>query len=79
MLNYKYPHEFNSKVNPYGRHIEELKAWCVFTEFDFKKKQRLATAFSLLEHDPSNVRDKVFNEATLNNLNKENRVRTLTL
>ena len=41
------------------------------------EKQGLAIAFSLPDHDPSSVRDKVFNEETLNNLNNKNRVKTL--
>ena len=76
LRNYKNPPEFNSKVKPYDRYIEELKAWSVVTELD-KEKQGLAIAFSLLEHDPSNLREKVFNEVTLNNLNNENGVKTL--
>ena len=76
MSNYKNPPEFNSKVKPYDRYIEELKAWSVVTELD-EEKQGLAIAFSLLEHDPSNLREKVFNEVTLNNLNNANGVKTL--
>ena len=41
------------------------------------EKQGLAIAFSLPDHDPSSVRDKVFNEETLNNLNNKNLVKTL--
>ena len=34
MSNYKKPPEFNSKVKPYKRFIEELKAWGIITQFD---------------------------------------------
>ena len=42
-----------------------------------KEKQGIAIALSLPENDPSGVRDKVFNEVTLDKLNKTDGVETL--
>ena len=76
MASYKNPPEFNSKLKPYDRYVEELRAWCIVSDLE-KKKQGVAIALSLPENDPSNIRDKVFNELTLASLNNDAGVRTL--
>ena len=73
---YKNPPEFNSKLKPYDQYVEELRAWCIVTDLA-KEKQGIAIALSLPENDPSGVRDEVFNEITLANLNNEEGVNTL--
>ena len=56
MSSYKNPPEFNSKLNPYGWYVEEVRAWSIFTDLA-KEKQGVAIALSLPENDPSGVRD----------------------
>ena len=70
MNSYKNPPEFNSQMKPYDRYIEELKGWCIVTELD-KKKRGIAIALSMPENDPSGVRDKIFNEISLEQLNTD--------
>lgn len=70
MNSYKNPPEFNSQTKPYDRYIEELKGWCIVTELD-KKKRGIAIALSMPENDPSGVRDKIFNEISLEQLNTD--------
>ena len=76
MSGFKNPPVFNSVSKPYERYKEELKAWCIITDVA-KVKQGVAIALSLPEDDPSGIRDKVFNEVTLENLNKDDGVATL--
>lgn len=76
MSAYKNPPEFNSSGKPYERYIEEVKAWELVTDLH-KDKKGLALALSLPEHDPSGIRDKVFNEVKLENIKGENGVKTL--
>ena len=42
-----------------------------------KKKQVITTELSMPEDDPSGVRDKIFNEISLVDLNTDNGVKTL--
>ena len=58
--------KFNSE-KPYERYKQEIKAWSRTTSIE-KKKQGLTVALSLPEDDPSNIRDKVFNELELDSL-----------
>ena len=76
MSSYKNPPEFNSKLKPYDRYVEELRAWCIVTDLA-KEKHGVAIALSLPENGPSGVRDKVFNEIKSANLNNEGGVSTL--
>ena len=76
MSSYKNPPQFESTTKPYERYVEELKAWCMVTDFE-KEKQGIAIALSLPENDPSGVKDNVFNEVTLDKLNKTDGVETL--
>ena len=48
--------------------------WVTYLE---KEKLGIAIALSLPENDPSEVRDEVFNEVTLDKLNKTDGVKTL--
>ena len=70
MNSYKNPPEFNSQTKPYDHYIEELKGWCIVTELD-KKKRGIAIALSMPENDPSGVRDKIFNDISLEQLNTD--------
>ena len=70
MSEYKNPPKFNSTSKPYKRYIEELQAWCIVTELD-KNKRGLAVALSLPENDPSGIRDKIFNEIKIEDLNRD--------
>ena len=76
MSSYKNPPQFESTTKPYERYIEKLKAWCMVTDLD-KEKQGIAIGLSLPENDPSVVRDKVFNDVTLDKLNKTDGVERL--
>lgn len=76
MSGFKNPPVLNSISKPYQRYKEELKAWCIITDVA-EPKQGVAIALSLPEDDPSGIRDKVFNEVTLENLNKDDGVDTL--
>ena len=75
MSSYKNPQEFNIKLKPYDQYVEELRAWCIVTDLA-KEKEGVAIAVSLPENEPSGVRDKVFNEITLTNLNNEEGINT---
>ena len=59
-----------SSDKPFERYKQEIKAWSRATSVD-KKKQGLSIALSLPEDDPSNIRDKVFNELNLDDLEKD--------
>ena len=76
MSSYKNPPEFNILTNPYDRYIEELKAWCIVTELP-KKKQGVAVALAMPENDSSGVRDKIFNDIKLDELNKDDGIDSL--
>ena len=69
MSKYKNPPVFNSASKPYNRNIEELNAWCVITDV-VEEKKAVAVALSFPEDDPSGVRDKIFNELKLKELNR---------
>ena len=69
-MSFKSPPVFNSTSKLYDRYIEELKAWCIVTDLN-KPKKDLAVALSLPESDASGVRDKVFDEIKLQDLNKD--------
>ena len=56
-----------SSDKPYERYKQEIKAWSKTTSTE-GKKQGLSVALSLPEDDPSNIRDKVFNELDLDTL-----------
>ena len=47
MSSYKNPLEFNSKLKPYDRYVEELRAWCIVTDLA-KEKHGVAVALSLV-------------------------------
>ena len=67
--------KFNSD-KPYERYKQEIKAWGRTTTVE-KKRQALTIALSLPEDDPSNIRDKVFNELDLEELEKDEGVEVL--
>ena len=65
-----------SDKKPYSRWVEEVKAWTELTPIT-PDKQDLAIALSLPEDDSISIRDKVFNELSLENLKKQDGVKTL--
>ncbi|KAG1673036.1 DNA polymerase epsilon subunit 2 [Nymphon striatum] len=75
MANYKTPPAFNDK-KPYNRWVEEIKAWKELTDLE-ETKQGLAIALSLPEDDSTSIRDKVFNEISVEDLKKEDGSETL--
>ena len=66
-----------SSEKPYERYKVELQAWSLTTSAE-KAKQGLLVALSLPEDDASNIRDKVFSELDLNELKKDDGLKTLT-
>ena len=58
-----------SKDKSYERYKQELQAWNTVTDVD-KKKRGVAIALSLPEE--CNIREKVFDEVSIEDLNKEN-------
>ena len=68
MESYKKPPSFGDK--PYEWYIEELKAWSILTEVS-KNKQAVAVALSFPDNDSTQIRDKMFNEVKIKDLNKE--------
>ena len=62
-----------SSEKPFERYKQEIKAWSRTTSVE-KKKQGLSVALSLPEDDPSNIRDKVFNELDLDSLENDDGV-----
>ncbi|XP_057302644.1 uncharacterized protein LOC130636814 [Hydractinia symbiolongicarpus] len=73
--NYKIPPVFNDK-KPYNRYVDELKAWTLLIDLE-KQKQGIAVALSLPKEDSTQVRDKVFSEISIADLNKEDGIDTL--
>ena len=65
-----------SSSKPYERYKIELNAWSLTTS-TAKEKQGLTVALSLPEDDISNIRDKVFSEVEVDELNKAEGLKTL--
>ena len=76
-VNFKTPPLFSDK-KPYSRWVEEVKGWTELTPIT-PDKQGLAIALSLPEDDSSSIRDKIFNELSLENLKKQGGVKTLII
>ena len=74
MASYKKPPVFGDKA--YERYVEELRGWAMVTDLD-AKKQAVAVALSFEENDPRQIRDKIFSELKLEDLNKEDGMVTL--
>lgn len=68
MANYKKPPAFGEKS--YDRYIEELKAWSIVTDLE-PPKQAVAVALSFPDSDPTQVKDKLFNELKIEELNTD--------
>ena len=71
--NYRIPPVF-SESKPYNRWVDEIKVWQSVTDLE-EKKQAPAIALSFPEE--SSVRDKVFSELGVDNLNVDNGVDVL--
>ena len=65
-----------TKSKSYERYKLELMAWRGVTDID-KKKQGVAVALSLPEDDESGIREKVFDEVKLEDLQKDDGLDTL--
>ena len=61
---------FDSVNKNYERYCQEIDYWCIVGNVD-KKQQAVLLAYDLPENDPSGVRDKVFNELSLTDLNAD--------
>ena len=68
----KVPH-FDSVNKPYARYIQEIEFWKVVSKID-KKEQGVILAYEITENDPSGIRDKLFHEVHLSELNCDNGV-----
>ena len=66
------------KCKSFERYKQELKGWRIITSLD-KEKQGIAIALSLPqdEDDDTGIRDKVFEQLSLTDLEKENGFDTL--
>ena len=74
-VNYKVPPVFTTQ-KPYSRWIDEVKAWQALTDLD-EKKRGIAIALSLPEDGQNSIRDKVFSELTVDQLNADDGVTKL--
>jgi hypothetical protein len=68
------PPEFKNKA--YDRYKQELNAWKEITELP-KKKQGIAVALTLPEEHDSGIREKVFDEMTLDDLKDDDGLKKL--
>ena len=57
-------------MKSYDRYIEELKAWSIVTDLE-PPKQAVAVALSFPDSDPTQVKDKLFNELKIEELNTD--------
>ena len=55
----------------YDRYIQEVNAWCAVQSGVADKDKAVILALSLPDHDPSGVKDKLFNDVSLEELNCE--------
>ena len=74
-VNYKVPPVF-TELKPYSRWVDEVRAWEALTDLD-KKKRGIAIALSLPEEGKASIRDKVFNQLTVAELNDDEGVNKL--
>ena len=65
--------QFDSVNKPYARYVQEIEFWQVVSKIE-KKEQGVIIAYELPENDPSGIRDKLFNEVPLSDLNCDNGV-----
>ena len=70
------PPTYNAKVKSYERYKQELLAWSEITELDVKK-QGVVIALSLPEDDESKIREKVFDQISLDDLKEDTGLNTL--
>ena len=74
--NYKVPPVFTTQ-KPYSRWLEEVKAWEKLTGLDAKTRG-IAIALSLPEEGQNSIRDKVFSELSIDELNEDDGVKKFT-
>lgn len=70
------PPTFNTLEKSYERYKQELLAWREVTNLD-KTKQGIAIALTLPDNDSKNIREKVFDEISVDNLKKDDGLDTL--
>ncbi|CAC5412223.1 unnamed protein product [Mytilus coruscus] len=70
------PPNYNAKLKSYELYKQELLAWKEITDLD-KKKQGVVIALSLPEDDESKIREKVFDQISLDDLKKDTGLTTL--
>ena len=70
------PPTFNIKVKGYELYKQELTAWGKITDLD-KKKRGIAIALTLPEDDDTKIREKVFDQLKLEDLEKDTGLDTL--
>ena len=61
---------FNSDTDEYDTYINEVNMWQIIGKVD-KKEQAMMLIYSLSKEDSSGIRDKIMNELSLTDLNKE--------
>ena len=69
------PPLFDCKSKRYDRYMQEVDAWCLVSKVD-KKEQAVVLALSLPDSDESGVKDKLFNDISLADLNIDGGVNT---
>ena len=70
------PPNYNAKLKSYELYKQELLAWKEITDLD-KKKQGVVIALSLPEDDESKIREKVFDQISLDDLKEDTGLTTL--
>ena len=70
------PPSFVSKEKSYERWKTEVKAWEMVTDVP-QAKRGIAVALSLPENDSSRVREQVFEEISIDDLGKDDGLKTL--
>ena len=62
--------KFDSVNKPYSTYMQEIEFWKVVSKVD-RKEQAVILAYDLPEDDPSGIRDKLFNEVDIKELNSD--------
>ena len=69
--------QFDSVKKPYSRYKSEIDFWKVCSKLE-AKEQGVILAYELPEDDPSGIRDKLFNELTIEKLNCDDGLKNFT-
>ena len=68
---------FDSVNKPYSLYMQEIEFWKVVSKVD-KKEQAVLLAYDLPENDSSGIRDKLFNELSIDQLHCDDGVKNFT-